>query len=205
MKSERRVESRSVNMGTKHLTDRMKAEYLEIIIDRDERFKCFYCSKNFSLSQRGKDQYLYEHLNNNRKDNRIDNVVLACRSCNNKKPNDIDMQFIADAKLIENENLNYMREKFQRKEDNRQDSEVQISKTNYQICRRYVIKNVDSFGEIDFKNTVHSIVYQCRENNNTGSPQATYNYLNIICCNESPFEIVKNSENKRIIRRKKIK
>ena len=192
-------------MGIKHLTDRMKSEYLNIIIERDEGFKCFYCSEKFSLSQRGKDQYLYEHLNNNRKDNRIDNVVLACRSCNNKKPNDIDMQFIADAKLIENENLNYMREKFQRKEDNRQDSEVQISKMNYQICRRYVIKNVDSFGEIDFKNTVHSIVYQCRENNNTGSPQATYNYLNIICCNESPFEIVKNSENKRIIRRKKIK
>jgi hypothetical protein len=204
MKLERRVESRMFNMGIKHLTDRMKAEYLNIIIERDEKFGCFYCSKTFSLSQRGKDRYLYEHLNNNRTDNRIDNVVLSCYSCNNKKPDNIDMQFIADGKLIENEKLNYMGEKFQKKQDNRQDSEVQISKTNYQICRTYIIKNIDSFGEIDFKDTMNSIVYQCRENNNTGSQQATYNYLNILCCNESPFEIVKNSENKRIIRRKKI-
>jgi hypothetical protein len=114
----------------------------------------------------------------------------------------MDMQLNADDKLLDNEKRNYMGEKFRRKAKNRDDSEVQISKTNYQICRRYVIKNVDSFGEIDFKKTVHSVVYQCRENNNTGSPQATYNYLNIICCNESPFEIVKNGDGKKIIRRK---
>jgi len=189
---------------SKHLTDRQKAEWLDILIERDGAYRCWYCEAPFSLSQSENPKHLYEHLNNNRLDNRIDNVVLCCRVCNNTKPHNFDMQISAIDKLHNNEQRNYMREKFDKKSSNRQDSEVQISKENYQICYRYVIKNVDAFGEIDFKETVHSIVYKCRENNNTGSPQSVNNYLATICSKESPYEIAKNNEGKRIIRRKKI-
>jgi len=46
-----------------------------------------------------------------------------------------------------------------------------------------------------------NIVWKCRENNNTGSPQATRNYLNIICCISAPFEITK-IDGKKIIHRR---
>lgn len=181
----------------------MKSESLDILIERDEGYRCWYCHKSFSLSQSEEEGHLYDHLNNNRSDNRIDNFVLCCRSCNNKKPNDFDMQLLAIDKLHDNEKKHYMREKFEKKSSNRQDSEVQISKENYQICYRYVVKNVDAFREIDFKETVNSVVYQCRQNNNTGSPQSVYNYLKVICSKESPYEIAKNEEGKKVIRRKK--
>ncbi len=190
---------------TKHLTDRMKAEWLDIIIQRDGGYRCWYCHKPFSLSQSEEEGHLYDHLNDNRSDNRIDNVVLCCRRCNNKKKYDFDMQFLAKEKLDDNEKCNYMREKFDKKLRNREDSEVQISKVNYQICYRYVMKNVDAFEEIEFKETVNSVVYKCRQNNNTGSPQSVYNYLNVICSKESPYEITKNVDEKKIIRRKIIK
>ena len=186
---------------SKHLTDRQKAEWLDYVIERDGGFKCFYCDKSFSLSQRSNSEHLYDHLNNDRSDNRIDNVVLCCRSCNNKKPHDFDMQIIATEKLKDNGKRNYMRDKFIKKTQHQQDSEVQISKENYQICYRYVVKNVDAFGEIDFKETVNSVVYLCRQNNNTGSPQSVYNYLRVICSKESPYEIVKDKV--KVIRRKK--
>ena len=74
---------------------------------RDGKFACWYCEKEFlSLSD-----YLYDHLNNSRQDNRIDNLVLACSTCNNKKPHTIEMNVIAIDKLHENEVSNYMREK----------------------------------------------------------------------------------------------
>lgn len=189
---------------SKHLTDRQKAEWLDILIERDEGYKCWYCKKPFSLSQNIDSEHLFDHLNNNRLDNRIDNVVLCCRGCNNKKPHDFDMQLIAIDKLHDSEKRNYMREKFEKRSSNRQDSEVQISKENYQICYRYVVKNIDAFGEIDYKETVNSVVYRCRENNNTGSSQSVYNYLAVICSKESPYEIAKNEEGKKVIRRKEI-
>lgn len=190
---------------SKHLTDRMKAEYLDILIGRDEGYRCWYpsCHKPFSLSQSEEEGHLFDHLNNNRRDNRIDNLVLCCRSCNNTKPTDFDMQLLAMDKLRDNEKKHYMREKFNKKPTNQQDSEVQISKENYQICYRYVAKNVDAFGEINFKETVNSVVYQCRQNNNTGSPQSVYNYLRVICSRESPYEITKDDDGKKVIRRKK--
>ena len=187
---------------TKNLTDRMKGEFLDILIGRDEGYSCWYCHKPFSLSQSKEEGHLYDHLNNNRSDNRIDNLVLCCRRCNNTKPTDFDMQILASEKLRDNEKRHYMREKTNSKSP-RQDSEVQISKENYQICYRYVLKNVDAFGEIDFKETVNSVVYQCRQNNNTGSPQSVYNYLKVICSMESPYEIVKDKV--KIIRTKQVK
>lgn len=185
---------------TRHLTDRQKAEWLNILIERDGGFKCWYCNKEF-LSQSTNSQHLYDHLNNNLLDNRIDNVVLCCYSCNNSKPYNFDMAILATEKLHENEKRNYMREKFEKKSTNRHDSEVRISKTNYQICSQYIIKNVDAFGEIDYKETILSIVYLCRQNDNTGSPQSVNNYLAIMCCKITPFEIVKK-DGKKIIRRK---
>lgn len=187
---------------TKHLTDRQKAESLDILIKRDEGYCCWYCKKPFSLSQSIKAPHLFDHLNNNRTDNRIDNVVLCCESCNRRKVDDFDMEFLAKDKLHDNEKRDYMREKFENKTRNREDSEVRISKTNYQICYLYVIKKVDQFGQIDFKKTVQTVVWRCRQNNNTGSEQSVYKYLAIMCNEEAPYEIVK-IDGKKVIRKRK--
>ena len=99
----------------RNLTPKMKRDWLDIIIKRDGGQVCFYCKISLSLSE-----IIWEHLDDNRKHNVVDNLVFACRTCNNKKPHDIDMQILATDKLHQNEKLMYMRENTHNKTNNKQ-------------------------------------------------------------------------------------
>ena len=90
----------------KHLTQYLKTKYFPLLIKRDGGFICGYCKEGLETNK-----HVFEHLNDNREDNRIENIVLACNSCNNKKPHDNTMQEIAIQKLRENEEGNFMRER----------------------------------------------------------------------------------------------
>ena len=187
---------------SKHLTPKQKANYLDLIIARDTEFCCWYCKKEFlSLSD-----YLYDHLNNNRQDNRIDNLVLACRTCNNKKPHSIEMKVIAIDKLDENEISNYMREKMGSSNTKKEYTEFIISNTNYTLTKMWLIKHVDSdpLGYVEYSEALDCISYDCREKTGHGSQQSVRQYINTLTSMAAPFEIVKNDKGKKIIRRKKI-
>ena len=82
----------------KHLTSKMKRDWFHLIEERDKGFCCFYCRNSLSLTR-----FVYDHSNDNRKDNRIENVVHACYTCNNKKKYNFDMQLLAKQKLEDNE------------------------------------------------------------------------------------------------------
>jgi len=73
--------SDKLEIGIKNLSIGLKKEYLPILLKRDNGFTCFYCGCELKI-----DSFVYDHLNNNRSDNRLENIVLACVSCNNKKP-----------------------------------------------------------------------------------------------------------------------
>jgi len=185
---------------SKHLTPKQKADWLDLIIIRDGKFACFYCKQEFlSLSD-----YLYDHLNNNRKDNRIDNVVLACRKCNNTKPHVAEMQVIAMDKLQENEISNYMREKNLSRTAKKEDTEIQISTQNYEISKLWLIKEIDTREYILFSEALDCISFECREKTGHGSQQSVRQYVNTLTSKAAPFEIVKNDKGKKIIRRKKL-
>ncbi len=174
----------------------MKLDWFELIIKRDGGHVCFYCKKTLSLTH-----FVYDHLNDNRRDNRIDNIVLACYSCNNKKKHDYDMQINAIEKLSDNEIGNSMREKILSKP--RELKELEVSKENYAIAKDFITKQVDQNRQILVKNAKNSISYLCRETNGTGSPQAVGNYIDTLTSIVAPFEIAKNKDGKKIIQRKK--
>lgn len=173
----------------------MKRDWFEPILKRDGGFICFYCKKTLSLNH-----FVYEHLNDNRKDNRIENVVLACVTCNNIKKDDFDMQLSAQKKLRVNEISNSMGEKISSK--SRELKELDVSKENYEIAEEFIIKEVDLKGFILVSEAKNSISYLCRKNNGTGSPQAVTNYITTLTSMVAPFEIIKNEEGKKIILRK---
>ena len=174
----------------------MKQDWFNFIIKRDGGFICFYCKKTLSLTH-----FVHEHLNDNRKDNRIENIVHACSTCNNKKKNDFDMQLSAKDKLTENEIGNSMRERISL--EPRELKELDVSKQNYEIAEDFIIKEVDLNGFILVSDAKNSISYLCRKNNGTGSPQAVSNYINTLTSIVAPFEIIKNKDDKKIIQRKK--
>lgn len=187
-------------MGTRHLTQKQKADWLDIITMRDGKFACFYCNRDFlSLSD-----YVYDHLNNIRTDNRVDNVVLCCVTCNNKKPHNIEMQLVAMDKLHQNEISNYMRENTSIRANRKQSNEIQINVSNFEITKLWLIKYVDLHGFVPFDEALNSISYECREKTGHGSQQSIRNYINTLTSLAAPFELVKE-QGKKIIRRKKIK
>ena len=122
----------------------MKRDWLDVIIKRDGGQVCFYCKISLSLSE-----IIWEHLDDNRTHNVIDNLVFACRRCNNKKPHDIDMQIIAQEKLQENIKSNYMREIINSK--NKQTSEIEIGTTNFD--GNYIVSKIVDFNVFRIANT----------------------------------------------------
>ena len=175
----------------------MKQDWFEYINNRDGGFRCFYCKKSLSLTN-----FVHDHLNDNRKDNRIENIVHACSTCNNKKQYDFDMQLIAKEKLIKNEIGNSMRERISLKP--RELKELEVSKENYEIAEEYITKQVELNGYIVVKEAKNSISYLCRKTNGTGSPQAVYNYISTLTSTEAPFEIIKNDDEQKVIQRKQL-
>ncbi len=172
----------------KELTSRMKRIWFEPIILRDGGQLCFYCKISLSLSE-----IIWEHLDDNRKHNVIDNLVFACRTCNNKKPHDIDMQLIAQEKLRDNLKRNYMREIINTK--NKQTSEIEIGCTNFEIAEIFLHKNVP----IEFTEALNSITYECKKKTGYGSQQSVRNYIDSLCSSTAPFEIYKVGKDKTIM------
>ena len=134
-------------------------------------------------------------------------LVLACITCNNKKPHDFDMQILATEKLHDNENRMYVREKIQGK--NNQSSEIEINVSNFEIAKLWLIKEIDTHELVEFSKALNSISYECREKTGHGSQQSVRNYINTLTSESAPFEIIKEYDEDgkcfaKLIRRRKI-
>jgi hypothetical protein len=94
----------------KKLSVHLKRKYSPMIDDRDGT-NCFYCDKAFPTKKIKNilfpiDKNLskeFDHLNNDRTDNRFENLVHAHRICNRQKSKNNDWIYKAKAKLRDNE------------------------------------------------------------------------------------------------------
>ncbi|PBO85599.1 MAG: hypothetical protein COA77_03200 [Thaumarchaeota archaeon] len=177
------------------LTAKKKAIYLQIIIRRDGGFQCFYCRKTLSTTH-----WVYEHLNGNSDDSFVDNVVLAHQSCNLKKLNDFDMQFLAIQKLELNQksNLSCERESLE-VESPTMSPEMDISKKNFELTKRYLQEIINTDGSIEVKDTIDSSSMHCINKTGHGSPVAVRRYIDMLCSRECLFMITKNDDGERIL------
>lgn len=175
----------------KDLTPSLKRKMFDPIVLRDGGQFCFYCKIFLSLSA-----IIWEHLDDNRRHNVIDNLVFACRRCNNRKPHDIDMQLLAQQKYKDNIKRNYVREIISDK--NKQSSEIEIGATNSDIAELFLHKN----NPIEYTEALNSITYECKKKTGYGSQQSVRNYIAALCSIKAPFEIYK-ADNVKTIRRKR--
>jgi len=180
----------------KNLSSALKKKYFQILIIRDGGFKCFYCSIILNYSS-----FIYDHLNNDRSNNRFENIVLACQSCNNKKPTDKTMQDRAIQKLKQNEESNFMREKIC-ENLSETSAEIEINTKNFDIVEEYVTHEVDLRGTIDYSTALNSCVYICRQKTSHGSQQSVRNYISTLTSKEAPFVVVRDENGKKIIVRR---
>ena len=172
----------------------MKLKYLPELIARDG-FLCLYCRQCLTSVK-----YIFEHLDDNRDHNEIENIALSCRTCNNKKPFDQEMKKIALEKLQQNKKGNFMRER-----KNELDSvseafaEIEINVRNSDIVRSYIEKEVDTRGSIEYSETLHSTTYLCKQKTGHGSQQSVRNYIAALTSMLGPLMITRDDSNKKII------
>ena len=155
---------------------------------------CLYCTKPL-----GK-KYIQEHLNNNRKDNRLENFALAHQHCNVDKIHNTDYDLIAQAKLKENEQSLFIPT-----EDNAPEeasTEIKIAKTNFEIQEQYVLEKTLTDGFITWHDALYGATYKCKKLTSYGSVQCTRNNLYTLTSLEAPFMKTKDKNKKPIIVRR---
>lgn len=80
-------------MTTKQLTMTRKVKWISYLINRDGK-ECFYCEQRF-IEHNPRYRRVFDHLNNNEHDNRVENLVLCHSYCNELKKKDLDWQILA--------------------------------------------------------------------------------------------------------------
>jgi len=182
------------------LSHKLKMEYLPILIERDGGFCCWFCKKELTLKT-----YIFEHLNGNRLDNRIENIVLACQSCNIKKKFHSDLQILAKEKLQDNENKNFLREKKYVETQDRDTSsaEIQINVSNFDITKQFLTETILIDSSIEFSEALNCCTFLCKDRTGHGSQQSVRNYIATLTSSVGPFMIIKDENKKKIIVKRK--
>ena len=186
----------------RNLSFGQKMKYLSLITERDGGFKCLYCGKPLTYKTA-----IFEHLNDDRKDNRLDNIALAHQSCNIKKKTDGNFSDIAILKREENEKGIFVGEKnlqsiispFQAQEISK---EISINKVNFDTTEKFIAERIANDGFILYSDALNSSVYLCKKNSGHGSHQSVRNYISSLTSPVAPFEIIKNDDGKKIIVKK---
>jgi len=181
---------------TKTLTTSLKQKYLPALIQRDG-FKCHYCQTALESS------YVYDHLDDNRFHNQIENIVLSCQSCNIKKSTHFDLKIIAQQKLRANEE---MAVKFaeDRTAGENLPSEIEINKTLYSFTKQYITERVNTDGSLPYTDALNEIVYLCQEKFGHGSEQTVRRYINQLTCGVADYQVIRDQENKKQIVKRKL-
>ena len=188
-------------MMARKLTATQKRQLLTYLVERDG-YHCFYCKKGFKSVR----DPIIEHLNDDKTDDREDNVVLAHQSCNILKYTQKDKKYfnMAELKLEDNEKHLYVRESFLKKNSKDEAStEITISKKCFDITEKYVTDNVLANGWVVYKETMHSIVYLCKKKIGYGSEQQIRSHILTLTSPVAPFEIIKDPKTKKKIIKKR--
>jgi len=183
---------------TKKLSYKTKRDLLSLLILRDDGLFCFFCRTQLTIRN-----LIYEHLNCDDTDNRPENIVLSCQSCNVKKKNDSELQIFALEKLHRNE-IKAITEnkKIEDTTFHRTSTEIAINQSNSEITWQYLSERIGTDGSIEFSKAINSCAYLCRQKTRFGSQQAIRNYIDLLTCDEGPFMVVRDDNKKKIIVRR---
>ena len=182
---------------TKSLTQTLKQKFLPMLINRDKGLFCFYCKNPLT------NEYVFDHLSSRRQDNRIENLVLACQSCNIKKINSLEFQLIADEKLQQNEEmgLHYLEDETAHENNS---SEIEINTSLYNFHKQYINEQITLEGRYGYNDTIAELPYLSQERYGHGSEMSTRRYVKQLTNKLSDLQIIKDNKNKKWICKREV-
>ena len=176
------------------LSSRMKISYYPFLVKRDGN-RCFYCMESFS----DQNTYEYDHLNNNPKDSRPENLVLSHHSCNVKKKYSELWLEKALGKIRINESSKYVcgvqADHIGIEEP--LTSSQRINKTLTEVTKIFLNEHTMNNQSIPLTDSVCAIANICQENHNCGSLNSLYRIIKILSnsINGSYQVVSKNGQN----------
>ena len=182
---------------TKSLTQAQKQKYLPMLIKRDDGFQCFYCKAVL------KSNYVFDHLNGNRLDNRIENFVLSHQKCNIDKIENVEYQLIADEKLAQNEEmgLHYLEDGTAHENNS---SEIEINKALYNFTKQHITEKIALEGKYSFNDAIAELPYLSQERFRHGSEMSIRRYIKQLTCKSSEWQVIKDDKNKKWITKRNV-
>ena len=180
-------------MTKKGLTKSKKEKFLPYLIKRQNGHNCYQCNSQLDSN------YIFEHLNDNRFDNRIENMALACQSCNIKKINDYDMKMKATELLKSNEERGITPDEDTTPES--KSNEIEINRIVRPFCKQYLEERVYTDGKITFNDALPELTYLSQEKFGCGAEGTIRKYLSELTCKVAPFMIIKEGKERFIVKR----
>lgn len=176
-----------------------KRRLMKYLVERDG-FKCYLCEKEFKNTR----EPVLEHLNDDWRDNREDNLALAHQKCNIEKVNNREFSDKATEKYEENEAHMYVGESFleKDKENKEVSNEIEISNKCYEITEQYLIDKISSDGWVLYKGLIANIVYLSRQKVGHGSQQSIRSHIQALTSDYASFEFAKDGKGRKIIKRR---
>ena len=179
----------------RQLSASKKVEYLPTLYKK-QRGKCLYCKEPFEQLE----DAIFEHLNNNRSDNRLENLALSHQSCNIKKATYLDYQIIANEQLRKNEDqVLSERKNIEDRTPSDASTEIQINQVNYSIVEQFIAERVNIDGRIEYSDALYGSVYKCKSLTGHGSTQSIRGYIGTLTSFVSPYMIMKDENTKKKI------
>jgi len=175
---------------TRSLTQSLKQKYLPILIKRDHGFICLYCKEPLT------GEYIFEHLNGNRHDNRIENIVTSHQKCNIEKIESMEYQLMADEKLLQNEELglHYLEDGTAHEQNS----------SLYNFHKKYISEQIAIEGRYAFNDAIAELPYLCQQRFGHGSEMSTRRYLKQLTNKLSDLQIIKDDKNKKWICKREV-
>ena len=181
----------------KSLTPAQRKKFFPELCERDNGLNCWYCKCKLDFNR-----VVFDHLNENPQDNRIDNLVLACQSCNVSRITDGELHERGLEKLEENEKTMFVREKIDSSESIIS-KEIDINQKNTRITEKFVSSLIDETGSVLYSEVLDACVFLCQKHSGHGSHQSVRNYLASLTSIVGPFKETRNEQNKRTIVKRK--
>ena len=164
-----------------------RSRLLLFFMQRDGGLFCHYCHKELDL-----DTVKLEHLNDNPTDNRPENIVPSCQSCNIKKIKNPQHRIVAKATLESNEQNSF--EHFARDSSSESLTEKDVSQRNFDIVEQYLSEIIVSDGQILKSEFLNAAAYKCKKLTGFGSQQAVRNYVQMLTSLEGHYDEIKNEK-----------
>ena len=172
-----------------------KLEYLPTLYKK-QRGKCLYCKEPFEQLE----DAIFEHLNNQRSDNRLENLALTHQSCNIKKATFLDYAIIANEQLRKNEDqVLSERKNTEDRTPSDASTEIQINQSNYPIVEQFLSERIHPDGRIEYSDALYAAVFKCKSLTGYGSPQSVRGYIATLTSIIGPFMITRDENKKKII------